>query len=60
LCEPGDDESLERGIERALANETPESIAMAHAHAQHWSMASLVDAYEDLYTVARERFHAGK
>jgi phosphatidylinositol alpha-mannosyltransferase len=60
LCEPGDDESLERGIEQALANETPESIAMAHAHAQRWSMASLVDAYEDLYASARERFHAGK
>ena len=60
LCEPGDEEGLERAIELALANESEASIATARAHAQRWSMASLVDAYEDLYTAARERFHPGK
>jgi phosphatidylinositol alpha-mannosyltransferase len=53
---PGDDTSLERAIERALAEETTESIAHAKAHASEWSMATLMDRYEDLYSLARERF----
>jgi phosphatidylinositol alpha-mannosyltransferase len=55
---PGDDTSLERAIERALSEETPASIAMAKAHANEWSMTTLMDRYEDLYSVARERFSA--
>ena len=60
LFEPGSEEGLVRAIENALANETEQSIAAARTHAQRWSMASLVDAYEKLYDSARERFHAGK
>jgi phosphatidylinositol alpha-mannosyltransferase len=54
----GDDTSLERAIDRALAEETPESIARATAHASEWSMATLMDRYEDLYSLARKRFSA--
>jgi phosphatidylinositol alpha-mannosyltransferase len=55
---PGDDTSLEKAIERALVEETPESIARAKAHANEWSMTTLMDRYEELYEVARERFLA--
>jgi phosphatidylinositol alpha-mannosyltransferase len=55
---PGDDTSLEKAIEHALDNETAESIARARAHANEWSMATLMDRYEELYEVARERFLA--
>jgi phosphatidylinositol alpha-mannosyltransferase len=55
---PGDDVSLEKAIERALEEETPASIAAAKAHANEWSMATLMDRYEELYEVARERFLA--
>jgi phosphatidylinositol alpha-mannosyltransferase len=54
----GDDGSLEFAIEQALAEETPESIAAAKAHANEWSMSTLMDRYEDLYSLARERFLA--
>ena len=60
LFTPGDDTSLEKAIERALDDETPESIAAARAHAQQWSMAALMDRYEDLYEVAREHFLANR
>ena len=56
LFTPGDDVSLERAIERALTEETPESIANAKAHANEWSMSGLMDHYEVLYAKARERF----
>jgi phosphatidylinositol alpha-mannosyltransferase len=56
LFTPGDDVSLEAAIERALRDETPESIARAKAHANEWSMSSLMDRYEELYARARERF----
>jgi hypothetical protein len=55
---PGDDTSLEKAIEHALDDETAESIARAKAHANEWSMATLMDRYEELYEVARERFLA--
>jgi phosphatidylinositol alpha-mannosyltransferase len=55
---PGDDTSLERAIERALSEETAESITSAKAHANEWSMATLMDRYEDLYSLARQRFSA--
>jgi hypothetical protein len=41
-----------------LEEETPASIAAAKAHANEWSMATLMDRYEELYEVARERFLA--
>jgi phosphatidylinositol alpha-mannosyltransferase len=53
---PGDDTSLEGAIERALEDETTASIAAARAHARVWSMSALMDRYEELYEVARERF----
>jgi phosphatidylinositol alpha-mannosyltransferase len=56
LFTPGDEVSLESAIARALADETPESIARAKAHASEWSMSKLMDRYEALYAEARERF----
>jgi phosphatidyl-myo-inositol alpha-mannosyltransferase len=53
---PGDDVSLEGAIERALDHESPATIAAALAHAGAWSMSTLMDRYDDLYEVARERF----
>jgi phosphatidylinositol alpha-mannosyltransferase len=55
---PGDDTSLEAAIERALREETPESIARSKAHASEWSMSTLMDRYEELYRQAGERFSA--
>ena len=55
---PGDDTSLERAIDRALRDETPALIAKAKAHANGWSMSTLMDRYQDLYSSARERFSA--
>ena len=52
----GDDTSLEHAIDRALRDETPASIAQAKAHANGWSMSTLMDRYQDLYSSARERF----
>jgi phosphatidyl-myo-inositol alpha-mannosyltransferase len=60
LFTPGDDVSLERAIEKALSEETPESIASAKAHANEWSMSTLMDRYEVLYAKARERFLSTK
>ena len=60
LFTPGDDESLERAIEKALTNESPESIANAKAHANEWSMRTLMDRYEILYAKARESFLSSK
>jgi len=56
LFRPGDDAALEEAIERALTEESPASVAAAKTHASEWSMATLMDRYEDLYEVARERF----
>jgi len=59
LFTPGDDVGLEHAIETAL-EATPESIAKAKAHANEWSMSTLMDRYEDLYSLARQRFSATK
>jgi phosphatidylinositol alpha-mannosyltransferase len=56
LARPGDDESLEMAITKALTSETAESIESARRHAQRWSMSHLVDEYETLYDTARRRF----
>ncbi len=55
---PGDDASLELAIDRALGHEMPATIAKAKAHANEWSMSTLMDRYQDLYSLARERFSA--
>jgi phosphatidyl-myo-inositol alpha-mannosyltransferase len=60
LFTPGDDTSLEAAIERALRDETTESIARAKAHADEWSMSTLIDRYEGLYAQAGERFSASR
>ncbi len=60
LFTPGDDVSLESAIERALRDETADSIAAAKAHANDWSMVTLMDRYEVLYARARERFLSTK
>jgi phosphatidyl-myo-inositol alpha-mannosyltransferase len=60
LFTPGDDVSLEAAIERALREETPATIVRAKAHANEWSMATLMDRYEVLYARARERFLSTK
>jgi phosphatidylinositol alpha-mannosyltransferase len=56
LFTPGDESSLETAIERALRDETPDSIARAKAHASEWSMSKLMNRYEELYAQAREGF----
>ena len=56
LFAPGDHRALESAIGRALAQETSVSVANARRHAQHWSMVALVDAYEEVYEEARQRF----
>lgn len=56
---PGDEISLERAIAVAL-QESPERIASAKAHAHEWSMSTLMDRYEVLYSLARQRFSATK
>jgi phosphatidylinositol alpha-mannosyltransferase len=60
LFAPGDEASLEAAIERALMEETPESIARAKAHASEWSMTKLMDRYDELYARAREGFSTTK
>ena len=60
LFAPGDADDLERAIEVALASETPERIATARAHAEHWSMRRLMDEYELVYEQAREHFGTNK
>ena len=51
---------LEDAVARALAGETPERIARARLHAEHWSMRHLIDEYETLYDEARRRFAAAR
>jgi phosphatidylinositol alpha-mannosyltransferase len=60
LVPPGDDRALEAGIASALANETTASIAAARAHAQGWSMTTLMDAYLELYAKAGQHFAASR
>lgn len=56
LFEAGNDLALEAAIETALATETPLTVSAAKAHAEQWSMTRLMEAYEDLYVRARDRF----
>jgi phosphatidyl-myo-inositol alpha-mannosyltransferase len=56
LFRAGDPVSLEESLREALAATTPERIARARAHALDWSMATLVERYETLYSRARESF----
>ncbi|MHB1208531.1 MAG: glycosyltransferase family 4 protein [Acidimicrobiales bacterium] len=56
LFEPSNVLQLERSIVNALAGDTPERIASARAHAQHWSMERLVTEYEERYEMARRLY----
>ena len=60
LAAPADPRSLEGALASALEGATPEKIAAAREHAQHWSMRSLMDRYELLYDQARERFWSAR
>lgn len=60
LFRAGDPTDLERAVGDALANESPQRIALARAHAQGWSMARLVDAYFDLYAHAASVFQRAR
>ena len=60
LFAPGDATDLERAVEAALADETPERIAAARAHAEYWSMRRLMDEYELVYQAAHEHFDSNK
>ncbi len=56
LFRPGDPAPLEEAIRVALARATPATLSGARDHARHWSMASLMDRYEELYERASETF----
>jgi phosphatidylinositol alpha-mannosyltransferase len=56
LFQPGDAASLERAVLYALEGETDEKVAAARDYAQNWSMARLMDKYQERYELARRRF----
>jgi phosphatidylinositol alpha-mannosyltransferase len=56
LFHPGDARALEVAIETALATESEEGVRAARLHAEDWSMTKLVEAYEERYDLAQERF----
>lgn len=55
LANPGDPVELAKGVDRAL-DRSPAALAAARRHAEGWSMASLVDRYEEIYERARGRW----
>ena len=60
LFQPASASSLEEAIVRALASESEASVAAARLYAERWSMSSLMDAYDERYEVARQRFRANR
>ena len=56
LFRPGDAASLESAIEEALRTESASAVAAARQYAERWSMNALVEAYEERYARAVERF----
>jgi glycosyltransferase involved in cell wall biosynthesis len=58
LFSPASVSSLREAIARALASQSAASVAAARRHAERWSMASLMDAYDERYEVAERRFRA--
>lgn len=60
LVAPGDDAAWEAGIVAALASETPARIEGARAHAQRWSMSTLMDRYIELYAQAVQHYSRSK
>jgi phosphatidylinositol alpha-mannosyltransferase len=57
LFEPANERSLEQAVAKALSGESAEAIAGARRHAERWSMGHLMDEYETIYEIARQRFH---
>ena len=51
LFEPGNAEALASGLEQALSGRGPDKVA-GQAHAERWSIRSLMDSYEALYESA--------
>jgi phosphatidylinositol alpha-mannosyltransferase len=58
LFAPGDAVSLAAAIDAALGAKDRPEIDAARAHAERWSMAGLMDRYEELYERARRRHGA--
>ena len=56
LFRAGDPLDLDRAIETALATRDDATLAAAKAHAERWSMTSLVDRYGEIYDHAQRRF----
>lgn len=60
LFHPGDAASLERAVLYALEGETDDKLAAARDYAHNWSMARLMDKYQEHYELARRRFKNGE
>jgi phosphatidylinositol alpha-mannosyltransferase len=60
LFSPASSSSLEEAINRALASQSAASLATARRHAEQWSMASLMDVYDERYEMAERRFRANR
>ena len=56
LFRPGDAASLERAISEALDGEDASAIDAGRRYAEQWSMATLMDAYDERYDEAVRRF----
>jgi len=58
LFNPGDAASMQEAISRALKDEDPAKIGAARRYAERWSMDALMDAYDEHYEQAIQRFRA--
>jgi hypothetical protein len=58
LFHPASASSLEAAMAAALASRNDASVAAARRYAERWSMANLMDAYDERYDVALRRFRA--
>jgi phosphatidylinositol alpha-mannosyltransferase len=58
LFHPASASSLEEAIAAALALRNDAGVAAARSYAEGWSMANLMDAYDERYDVAIRRFRA--
>lgn len=58
LFRPASAVSLRESIEKTLASRSDNGIASARRYAERWSVASLMDAYDEHYDVAIRRFQA--
>jgi phosphatidylinositol alpha-mannosyltransferase len=56
LFHPGDAQSLELAIQGALGDDGEERRESARRYSENWSMTTLVNEYDALYELARQRF----